>query len=159
MAGTIVDRPTSAGGLDSVAINFPFDTNRATASLLDCGLIFFFRDWRYCMLAWMYVISLALFVCDGHIADDPNQRAQSRLMIVDLDYTHPPARGAWKAGLAIREFWHRAPDPGLFARSGTGCVGTRLSTIFSPDTGQHTVSGTVAHRANLRYCWRLERDK
>jgi hypothetical protein len=41
---------------------FRIDTNLASAPLWIAGLIFFFRDRRYRMLAWMYVIPLALFV-------------------------------------------------------------------------------------------------
>jgi hypothetical protein len=41
---------------------FRIDTNLASAPLWIAGLIFFFRDRRYRMLAWMYVIPLTLFV-------------------------------------------------------------------------------------------------
>jgi 4-amino-4-deoxy-L-arabinose transferase-like glycosyltransferase len=41
---------------------FRIDTNLASAPLWIAGLIFLFRDRRYQMLAWMYVIPLALFV-------------------------------------------------------------------------------------------------
>lgn len=40
---------------------FRINTNLASAPLWIAGLIFFFRDRRYRMLAWMYVIPLALF--------------------------------------------------------------------------------------------------
>jgi 4-amino-4-deoxy-L-arabinose transferase-like glycosyltransferase len=40
---------------------FRIDTNLGTAPLWIAGLIFLFRDQRYRMLAWMYVIPLTLF--------------------------------------------------------------------------------------------------
>src|SRR5215472_7919809 len=101
---------------------FLIDTNLVTAPLWIAGLIFFFRDQRYRMLAWMYVIPLTLFVA-----------TKARFYYVGAAYPMLLAMGA-VAGerwiLSLRQGWRWAVKAVLFA--GVAICGIYFSAVIIP---------------------------
>lgn len=101
---------------------FRIDTNLASAPLWIAGLIFLFRDRRYRMLAWMYVIPLALFVA-----------TKARFYYVGAAYPMLLAMGA-VAGehwiLTLRKGWRWAVQAALFA--GIALCGVYVAVVIIP---------------------------
>ena len=86
---------------------FRINTNLATAPLWIAGLIFFFRDRQYRLLAWMYLIPLALFAV-----------TKARFYYVGAAYPMLLAMGAvagerW--AIHLRRGWRWAFEAALFA--------------------------------------------
>jgi hypothetical protein len=101
---------------------FRIDTNLASAPLWIAGLIFLFRDRRYQMLAWMYVIPLALFVA-----------TKARFYYLGAAYPMLLAMGA-VAGerwiLTLRQGWRWTVEAALFA--GIALCGVYFAVVILP---------------------------
>jgi hypothetical protein len=101
---------------------FRIDTNLASAPLWIAGLIFFFRDRRYRMLAWMYVIPLALFAA-----------TKARFYYVGAAYPMLLAMGS-VAGerwiLILRQGWRRTVEAALFV--GIALCGMYFAVVVIP---------------------------
>jgi hypothetical protein len=101
---------------------FRIDTNLASAPLWIAGLIFFFRDRRYRMLAWMYVIPLALFV-----------GTKARFYYIGAAYPMLLAMGA-AAGerwiLTLRQGWRATVEAALF--TGIALCGMYFAVVIIP---------------------------
>jgi Dolichyl-phosphate-mannose-protein mannosyltransferase len=101
---------------------FRIDTNLASGPLWIAGLIFLFRDRRYRMLAWMYVIPLALFVV-----------TKARFYYVGAAYPMLLAMGA-VAGerwiLTLRQGWRWTVEAALFA--GMALCGMYFAVVIIP---------------------------
>jgi hypothetical protein len=101
---------------------FRIDTNLASAPLWIAGLIFFLRDRRYRMLAWMYVIPLALFVA-----------TKARFYYVGAAYPMLLAMGAVVAEgwiLTLRQAWRRTVEAALFV--GIALCGMYFAVVIIP---------------------------
>ena len=103
---------------DQLRIN----TNLATAPLWIAGLIFLYRDRRYRMLAWMYVIPLALFVA-----------TKARFYYVGAAYPMLLAMGAvagerWIS--TLQKGWRWTVEAFLFA--GIALCGMYFSAVIFP---------------------------
>ena len=101
---------------------FRIDTNMASAPLWIAGLIFFFRDRRYRMLAWMYVIPLVLFVA-----------TKARFYYVGAAYPMLLAMGAVTGErwiLTLRQGWRWTVEAGLFA--GIALCGMYPAVVIIP---------------------------
>ena len=101
---------------------FRIDTNLASAPLWIAGLIFLFRDRRYRMLAWMYVIPLTLFAA-----------TKARFYYLGAAYPMLLAMGA-VAGerwiLTLRQGWRWTVEATLFA--GIALCGVYFAVIILP---------------------------
>jgi hypothetical protein len=101
---------------------FWIDTNLASAPLWIAGLIFSLRDRRYRMLAWMYVIPLALFVA-----------TKARFYYVGAAYPMLLAMGAVVAEgwiLTLRQAWRRIVEAALFV--GIALCGMYFAVVIIP---------------------------
>lgn len=101
---------------------FRINTNLASAPLWIAGLIVFFRDRRYRMLAWMYVIPLALFAA-----------TKARFYYLGAAYPMLLAMGA-VAGerwvMTLRRGWRWTFEAALFA--GIALCGMYFATVIIP---------------------------
>jgi hypothetical protein len=101
---------------------FRIDTNMASAPLWIAGLIFLFRDRRYRMLAWMYVIPLAVFAA-----------TKARFYYLGAAYPMLLAMGA-VAGerwiLTLRQGWRWTVVAALFA--GVALCGVYFAVVIIP---------------------------
>lgn len=101
---------------------FRINTNLASVALWITGLIFFFRDRRYRLLAWMYAIPLALFVA-----------TKARFYYVGAAYPMLLAMGA-VAGehwiLTLRRGWRWTVEAALFA--GIALCGMYFAAVIIP---------------------------
>jgi len=101
---------------------FRIDTNLASAPLWIAGLIFLFRDRRYRMLAWMYVIPLAVFAA-----------TKARFYYLGAAYPMLLAMGA-VAGerwiLTLRQGWRWTVEAALFA--GIALCGVYFAVVIIP---------------------------
>ncbi|HWZ81830.1 MAG TPA: glycosyltransferase family 39 protein [Terriglobales bacterium] len=101
---------------------FRIDTNVASAPLWIAGLIFLFRDRRYRMLAWMYVIPLAVFAA-----------TKARFYYLGAAYPMLLAMGA-VAGerliLTLRQGWRWTVEAALFA--GIVLCGMYFAVVIIP---------------------------
>lgn len=101
---------------------FRIDTNLASAPLWIAGLIFFFRDRRYRMLAWMYVIPLALFAA-----------TKARFYYVGAAYPMLLAMGAVAAErwiLTLRQGWRWTVEVALVV--GIALCGMYFAVVIIP---------------------------
>jgi len=101
---------------------FRICTNLAAAPLWIAGLIFFFRDRRYRMLGWMYVIPLALFMV-GKGRDYYMAAAYPMLMAMGA-----VAGERWVAGMS--RLWRGVVEGVLFA--GVTAYGLLLGAMIIP---------------------------
>ncbi len=101
---------------------FRIDTNLASAPLWIAGLILLFRDRRYRMLAWMYVIPLAVFAA-----------TKARFYYLGAAYPMLLAMGA-VAGerwiLTLRQGWRWTVEAVLFA--GIALCGVYFAVVIVP---------------------------
>jgi hypothetical protein len=101
---------------------FRIATNLASAPLWIAGLIFFFRDQRYRMLGWMYVIPLALFTA-----------TKARFYYIGAAYPALLAMGAvagerWIS--TLRRSWRWTIEVTLF--TGMAVCGTYFALVIIP---------------------------
>ena len=101
---------------------FRIDTNLGTAPLWIAGLIFLFRDQRYRMLAWMYVIPLTLFAA-----------TKARFYYVGAAYPMLLAMGAVTSErwiLTLRQGWRWIVEAVLF--TGIALCGMYFAVVIIP---------------------------
>jgi hypothetical protein len=101
---------------------FRIDTNLASAPLWIAGLIFLFRDRRYRMLAWMYLIPLALFAA-----------TKARSYYIGAAYPMLLAMGAVKGEewvITLRRGWRWTAKAALFA--GIAACGMYFAAVIIP---------------------------
>ena len=101
---------------------FRVDTNLASAPLWIAGLIYFFRNKRFRMLAWMYVIPLALFAV-----------TKARFYYVGAAYPVLLAMGAVageRLTLTLRQGWRRTVEIALL--TGIALFGMYFAVVIIP---------------------------